>query len=471
MTVRKLVVFEDGYKTRTSSAETIDFLSIKVGGVSGIEIKATSGNFDFSAKKLTNITSGSTTGDAVEYDQMNTALGTKINSSEKGAASGVAPLGSDSKISSIYLPSYVDDILEYANLAAFPATGETGKIYIALDTLKGYRWGGTVYAEVSPSDVNSVNGKTGIVTLNTDDIAESGTPTNKWFTDARAKAAAVADTISNGVLDVAPSQNAVYDALVNKSDILHDHAGTYEPANSNIQGHIGSTSNPHSVNKSQVGLSNVTNDAQVKKIASAVSDNFVAFDGVDGAMIKDSGKKASDFANASHSHTTSDITGFTAAVKAAAVADSITNDVTDVAPSQNAVYDALVLKQDVSEKYVSKTNDNAAAITIRQVVYVKDNGNVDLAINTIADLNKYPLALVYDASIDAAAAGNIRVGVGDIVGGFSGLLKNRRVYVSPTTAGGITQDEPAANHIYQVGHAISDSQVRFEPRHIIEVVS
>ena len=34
-----------------------------------------------------------------------------------------------------YLPSYVDDVLEFANLAAFPVTGETGKMYVvARDT-------------------------------------------------------------------------------------------------------------------------------------------------------------------------------------------------------------------------------------------------------------------------------------------------------------------------------------------------
>lgn len=48
------------------------------------------------------------------------------------------------------LPSYVDDVLEYAALASFPATGETGKIYVAIDTNKIYRWSGTVYIEISP---------------------------------------------------------------------------------------------------------------------------------------------------------------------------------------------------------------------------------------------------------------------------------------------------------------------------------
>ena len=55
------------------------------------------------------------------------------------------------KVPTSQLPSYVDDVLEYANLAAFPATGETGKIYVALDTNLTYRWSGTAYVEISKS--------------------------------------------------------------------------------------------------------------------------------------------------------------------------------------------------------------------------------------------------------------------------------------------------------------------------------
>ena len=68
------------------------------------------------------------------------------------------------------LPSFVDDVLEFANLAGFPTTGETGKIYIALDTNKTYRWGGTSYVYITSGAVDSVAGKTGVVTLNKDDV-------------------------------------------------------------------------------------------------------------------------------------------------------------------------------------------------------------------------------------------------------------------------------------------------------------
>ena len=55
------------------------------------------------------------------------------------------------RIPASQLPSYVDDVLEFANLASFPATGESGKIYIAIDTNLTYRWGGSSYVVMSSS--------------------------------------------------------------------------------------------------------------------------------------------------------------------------------------------------------------------------------------------------------------------------------------------------------------------------------
>lgn len=54
-------------------------------------------------------------------------------------------------ISASVLPSYVDDVLNFANLAAFPVAGETGKIYVTEDNNKTYRWSGSVYVEISSS--------------------------------------------------------------------------------------------------------------------------------------------------------------------------------------------------------------------------------------------------------------------------------------------------------------------------------
>lgn len=57
----------------------------------------------------------------------------------------------DGKVPASQLPSFVDDVLEYANLAAFPATGEASKIYVTLDTNLTYRWTGTAYVQISES--------------------------------------------------------------------------------------------------------------------------------------------------------------------------------------------------------------------------------------------------------------------------------------------------------------------------------
>lgn len=76
---------------------------------------------------------------------------TLVPQSEKGAANGVAELDQNGLVISSQLPSYVDDVLEYASASEFPATGESGKIYVATDTNLTYRWTGTGYAEISPS--------------------------------------------------------------------------------------------------------------------------------------------------------------------------------------------------------------------------------------------------------------------------------------------------------------------------------
>jgi hypothetical protein len=62
----------------------------------------------------------------------------------------------------------------------------------------------------------------------------------------------------------------------------HNHDSTYEAKNSNIQTHISSTSNPHNVTKTQVGLTNVTDDKQVKANQSSVSGNVVTWSGTNG---------------------------------------------------------------------------------------------------------------------------------------------------------------------------------------------
>jgi hypothetical protein len=137
------------------------------------------------------------------------------------------------------LPSYVDDVEEYANLAAFPGTGETGKIYVALDTNKTYRWSGSVYIQITSGAVDSVNGETGVVVLNADHIDDSAT-TNKF---ASAAQLAKVDHIS-------VSQAVDLDTIETDSGLNNAHRAL-------------TSGNPHSVTKAEVGLGSVDNLQQM----------------------------------------------------------------------------------------------------------------------------------------------------------------------------------------------------------------
>ena len=57
----------------------------------------------------------------------------RIATTEKGVANGVATLDANGVVYSTQLPSYVDDVLEYDDISLFPENGEKSKIYVAKD--------------------------------------------------------------------------------------------------------------------------------------------------------------------------------------------------------------------------------------------------------------------------------------------------------------------------------------------------
>jgi hypothetical protein len=125
--------------------------------------------------------SGVTGLDAAQFAQ-DTAIAGKQDTSAKGLANGYASLDASAKVPAAQLPAYVDDVLEFANLGAFPASGSVGVIYVALDTNKVYRWTGSAYIEISPSPGS------------TDAVPEGST--NLYFTTARSSAAAPVQSVS-----------------------------------------------------------------------------------------------------------------------------------------------------------------------------------------------------------------------------------------------------------------------------------
>lgn len=85
------------------------------------------------------------------YDGGSINLSHLIPDSEKGAPEGVAELDENGLVLASQLPSYVDAVEEHDSLSDFPVTGESGKIYVAIDTNLTYRWAGSGYVEISPS--------------------------------------------------------------------------------------------------------------------------------------------------------------------------------------------------------------------------------------------------------------------------------------------------------------------------------
>ena len=81
----------------------------------------------------------------------------------KGQPSGLATLGTDGKVPSTQLPSYVDDVIEVDTQSGLPEKGESGKIYVTADTNLIFRWvvtntetGAGKYVEIPRTSAESI---------------------------------------------------------------------------------------------------------------------------------------------------------------------------------------------------------------------------------------------------------------------------------------------------------------------------
>lgn len=120
-------------------------------------------------------------GDELTLSAIVAALGfTPADSAKIGVANGIASLDDAGKVPADQLPSFVDDVVEVANISAAPETGESGKIYVALDTGKCYRWSGTMYVEISSSDVVTASDKNGYIKVNGTDVKVFSHSQSDW---------------------------------------------------------------------------------------------------------------------------------------------------------------------------------------------------------------------------------------------------------------------------------------------------
>lgn len=409
------------HKRLPSAGATVDFLSIKV-GASGLEISESTGKLNFNSVKLSGIVAGAATGEAVEYDQLNTALALKQSLSEKGANNGYASLDSGGKVPVGQLPNSVMEYLGNWNATTntptlADGTGNAGDVYrtnvsgfqdlgsgsIFFDVGDFAIYSGSVWqlAHAGADKVLSVAGKAGIVTLVAADITN--------FV-AAAKAAAVADAIADGVTDVAPSQNAVFDALALKADTTY--------VDGKVVDSIADSDTTHAPSR------NAVFDALALK-----SD--VTY--VDGKVI-----------------------------------DSIADSDTTHAPSRNAVFDALALKADlsaVSSPTVTLTNKQGTTISARQVVYLSAAGEVQLAQANGSYTDGTEFYMVKDATIANNASG-LFYKAGATVTGFSALTFGAPIYVSRSTGGASVQSLSgfvAGENVISTGKVLSATDVEFNP--------
>ena len=155
-------------------------------------------------------------------DGLQAALDAKLDDSQKGAANGLAELDGSGKVPSAQLPSYVDDVLEYANSGSFPGTGETGKIYIALDTNDVYRWTGSAYVKVSDA-VSTADEANTLATARTISLAGDVTGSTSFDGSANVSiTATVADDSHNHVISNVDGLQTALDGKVDDSQVQTD---------------------------------------------------------------------------------------------------------------------------------------------------------------------------------------------------------------------------------------------------------
>lgn len=191
----------------------------------------------------------------------------QIPASEKGKANGVATLGTDGKLTAAQMPAMKTingesvvgsgdikiDLSLYKVVTDFPTSNiDATKIYLKLASSTAEK---NVYAEY-------------IYTGDTTAAYDA----SKWEKLGEAQTSIIVDTALSTT-----STNPVQNKIVNKA---------ITDVRNNLTTHTQNKQNPHGVTKNQVGLGNVTNEAQIPLSQKGANNGVAALDG-DG-HVKDS---------------------------------------------------------------------------------------------------------------------------------------------------------------------------------------
>jgi hypothetical protein len=117
---------------------------------------------------------------------------------------------------------------------------------------------------------------------------------------------------------------------------------------------------------------------------------------------------------------------------------------------------------------VSAQNDNASTVAANKAVFIKTNGNFDLATKVTAS-DSVALAFT-EESIASSASGKIVVRRGAIISGFTSLTPGEKYFVN--TSGDVAKytdiSFSAGDFVYSVGRALSATEILFDPEYEFE---
>jgi hypothetical protein len=425
-------------KRRLSSAMALTLSSVLL-GASALEIKETSGAFDFSNLQLTNIAAPTSANHAATKSYVDTAVAS--------VAAGFDPKAA----------------MQLKTVAALPACTASGSgagktltgnangalvvdgITVALNyrILVDQQSGGINNGYYSVTQVGS--GAAPFILTRTTDF--DGTPAGEVSDGAYTLVTMGTQAGTNWYLVVAGNVDPVVD-----TDAL-----TFAQA-----------SMPQNITASG-GLQRVANDISVKLEASSPSLQVVS--GELGVKLGFGLEKDSGGATVKLDGSTLSKSG--TGLKVASLGITATEIATDAVIASkiqaSAVTTAKLAPAAVTQGKYDFTRSLTAtnSVTVNQFCYLDSGTSAALAIATNTTFGEgTEFCCVQDASITAAAAGLFVVEKGKLLTGFTGLTHGAPVYLSRTTSGGYQQDLTgfvATNQVVRLGFAEGTTSIRFDP--------
>lgn len=362
-------------------------------------------------------------------------LALKIDSTEKGAANGVATLGADGKIPSAQIPALaLTEVFVVADITARDAlTVQEGDVAKVTDASAdpavtsgsaSYIYDGAAWVRLNVDDqVLSVNGQSGSVVLDADDIDDTST-TNKFATAAQlAKIDFI--TVTQAVdLDTMESDIALNNA--SRHDAVTLNADTPTQDTLNLVGQ-----------ELQVNLATTTTHG-----AMSASDKS-KLDGIEAGATADQSAAEVPYTNTTSGLTATDVQAAidevegrldTAESNIAAMTDSNQVDINQTTHGL-AVGDLVYIS---GANTVTKSQANSAA-----------NAEVNGIVTAVADANNFTMAVNGVQTLSGAT-----------------LTAGSDYFLDPTTAGAYTTTEPSGTG--QVSkpcfRALTTTQIVFAPQ-------